>query len=309
MTMNQMQYFSAVCRYHNITKAAKILMISQPGLSARLSELEAEVGVKLLERTSKGVSPTEEGARLLAHVEAVLGRYRLLQNDLPAIAQGRSTVRVGFRPYSGEAEMIQLCRDFQQCFPETRVVFNEMRNVTPSLFLDEDQFDFLATTMRLLPPDWQEKYGYCVLGEMEEVKLYCHAMNRLAKLGEIGLAELDRCPIAFWDGHREVLERLRAAMDSRGCVLNHVATLPQLSGIANLICNDAAVGMLNGDFVDHIGIIHGCRLKQELSSVFLSGGPIQLYLVWKRSSERYENMRKFIEFARKRSRQQKWPIG
>ena len=290
MTMNQMQYFSTVCRYHNITKAAKILMISQPGLSARLSELEAEVGVKLLERTSKGVSPTEEGARLLAHVEAVLGRYRLLQNDLPAIAQGRSTVRVGFRPYSGEAEMIQLCRDFQQCFPETRVVFNEMRNVTPSLFLDEDQFDFLATTMRLLPPDWQEKYGYCVLGE-------------------IGLAELDRCPIAFWDGHREVLERLRAAMDSRGCVLNHVATLPQLSGIANLICNDAAVGMLNGDFVDHIGIIHGCRLKQELSSVFLSGGPIQLYLVWKRSSERYENMRKFIEFARKRSRQQKWPIG
>ena len=186
-------------------------MISQPGLSARLSELEAEVGVKLLERTSKGVSPTEEGARLLAHVEAVLGRYRLLQNDLPAIAQGRSTVRVGFRPYSGEAEMIQLCRDFQQCFPETRVVFNEMRNVTPSLFLDEDQFDFLATTMRLLPPDWQEKYGYCVLGEMEEVKLYCHAMNPLAKLGEIGLAELDRCPIAFWDGHREVLERLRAA--------------------------------------------------------------------------------------------------
>ena len=285
MTMNQMQYFSTVCRYHNITKAAKILMISQPGLSARLSELEAEVGVKLLERTSKGVSPTEEGARLLAHVEAVLGRYRLLQNDLPAIAQGRST------------------------FPETRVVFNEMRNVTPSLFLDEDQFDFLATTMRLLPPDWQEKYGYCVLGEMEEVKLYCHAMNPLAKLGEIGLAELDRCPIAFWDGHREVLERLRAAMDSRGCVLNHVATLPQLSGIANLICNDAAVGMLNGDFVDHIGIIHGCRLKQELSSVFLSGGPIQLYLVWKRSSERYENMRKFIEFARKRSRQQKWPIG
>lgn len=134
MTMNQMQYFSTVCRYHNITKAAKILMISQPGLSARLSELEAEVGVKLLERTSKGVSPTEEGARLLAHVEAVLGRYRLLQNDLPAIAQGRSTVRVGFRPYSGEAEMIQLCRDFQQCFPETRVVFNEMRNVTPPCF-------------------------------------------------------------------------------------------------------------------------------------------------------------------------------
>ena len=81
---------------------------------------------------------------------------------------------------------------------------------------------------------------------------------------------------------------------------------------AEFVASFGADGVLydqNGDFVDHIGIIHGCRLKQELSSVFLSGGPIQLYLVWKRSSERYENMRKFIEFARKRSRQQKWPIG
>ena len=117
-------------------------MISQPGLSARLSELEAEVGVKLLERTSKGVSPTEEGARLLAHVEAVLGRYRLLQNDLPAIAQGRSTVRVGFRPYSGEAEMIQLCRDFQQCFPETRVSFPD-RQISGSETIEGDRFFLL----------------------------------------------------------------------------------------------------------------------------------------------------------------------
>lgn len=98
MTMNQMQYFSTVCRYHNITTAAKILMISQPGLSARLSELEAEVGVKLLERTSKGVSPTEEGARLLAHVEAVLGRYRLLQNDLPGHCPGPQHSPGGLSP-------------------------------------------------------------------------------------------------------------------------------------------------------------------------------------------------------------------
>ena len=98
MTMNQMQYFSTVCRYHNITTAAKILMISQPGLSARLSELEAEVGVKLLERTSKGVSPTEEGARLLAHVEAVLGRYRLLQNDLRPLPRAAAQSGWAFAP-------------------------------------------------------------------------------------------------------------------------------------------------------------------------------------------------------------------
>ncbi len=66
MTMNQMQYFSTVCRYHNITKAAKILMISQPGLSARLSELEAEVGVKLLGAHLQGGIPPQRRSPALS---------------------------------------------------------------------------------------------------------------------------------------------------------------------------------------------------------------------------------------------------
>lgn len=303
MTLNQMQYFSEVCRYRNITKTAKILMISQPALSARLAELETEVGVKLLERSSTGVAPTEEGKRLLYHVEAVLARYRLLQNDLPTITQCHSIIRVGFRPYSGESEMIQLCRDFQQRYPGTRVIYNEMRNTTPAVYLDENQIDFLATTVRMLPPDWQTRYGYCILGETADVRLYCHVMNPLAKLEEIGLKDLDGVPIAFWDGHKEVLERLRTVMEAEGVALNHIGTLPQVSGVANLICNDAAVGTLNGDFVDHIDVIRGCRLGRSLSPAFLNGSPIAVYLVWKKSAERYEGIRKFIEFAKSWSKQ------
>ena len=130
--------------------------------------------------------------------------------------------------------------------------------------------------MRLLPPDWQEKYGYCVLGEMEEVKLYCHAIESAGQAGR------DRAGGAGPLSHR-LLGRAQGGTGTaqggdgqQGLCIEPCSHLPQLSGIANLICNDAAVGMLNGDFVDHIGIIHGCRLKQELSSVFLSGGPIQL---------------------------------
>ena len=302
MTLNQMQYFSTVCRCGSITTAAKVLMLSQPSLSSRLAELEKEVGVKLLERTAKGVYPTQQGKRLLSQIDAVLKRYQVLERDIASIVDTHEVVRVGFRPFSGESEMIQLCRDYREKFPLTRIVYNEMRNATPTLFLDENQFDFLATTERLMPQNWREKYDYCLLTEMEDVKLYCHILNPLSRLDEVGLADLDGCPIAFWDGHKEVLDRLRAAMDEHGYCLEHVAVMPQLSGIANLICNNAAVGVLNGDFVKQIDIIQPCTLKQELSPVFLNGRKIPVYLLWKKSAEKFEHLRRFAEFARSWSR-------
>ena len=298
MTINQMQYFSTVCQYHNITTSARLLCISQPALSSSLSEMEAEVGFKLLDRTSKGVRPTAEGLRLLSHIEAVLARYRLLQKEIPAIAQSSNSIRVGFRPYGGETQMMQLCHAFKQKHSEVKIFYSEMTNRTPSLYLDEDQFDFLASAPRLLPEDWKKRYRYCKLGEPEEVRLYCHILNPLARLDAVGAAELDGCPIAFWNGHAEVLERLAEVMKKYGYFLNHVATLPQMSGIANLLCNNAAVGILRGDFVDHISILRACKIKEDLAPVFLSGAPVQNYLIWKRTSERFDIMKQFAEFAR-----------
>ena len=55
MTLTQMQYFSSVRQYQNISMAAKMLYISQPALSSSLSDLEREVGFKLFDRKSKGI--------------------------------------------------------------------------------------------------------------------------------------------------------------------------------------------------------------------------------------------------------------
>ena len=300
MTINQMFYFSSVCTFRNITRSSKALSISQPALSGSLADLEAEVGFKLLNRTSTGVYPTAEGARFLVHVDSVLARYNLLQKDLPAIAESQRTIKVGFRPYASESEMLRLCKEFKAVDGECRFFYNEIMNKSPYLFLDEGQIDFLATTARLLPEDWKEKYEFCVLAEIEPVRLTCHKDNPLAAKEKVGVEDLDGVPIVFWERHSEVLDRLREIMDEQGLTLNHVATMPQMSGMVNMICNDMAVGMLDGDFVDHIDVLHHCPLKDNLSSVFLSDGKIKIYLVWKKISEKYENMKKFARFARKR---------
>ena len=57
--------FVAVARERSFTKAAAKLGVSQSALSHTIRELEARLGLRLLTRTTRSVSPTEAGERLL----------------------------------------------------------------------------------------------------------------------------------------------------------------------------------------------------------------------------------------------------
>jgi DNA-binding transcriptional LysR family regulator len=59
-----LRYFVAVVEEGQITRAAARLHIAQPALSHAISQLESELGVQLLERHARGVTPTAAGARL-----------------------------------------------------------------------------------------------------------------------------------------------------------------------------------------------------------------------------------------------------
>ena len=47
MTLNQLEYFCAVCRYHSITRAAESLFVSQPTISASIRNLEKEFHLRV----------------------------------------------------------------------------------------------------------------------------------------------------------------------------------------------------------------------------------------------------------------------
>lgn len=61
MTLQQLRYVLTVADCRSMNKAARVLYISQPSLSAAVRELEEEIGSVIFERSNKGISVTVEG--------------------------------------------------------------------------------------------------------------------------------------------------------------------------------------------------------------------------------------------------------
>ena len=74
MEIRLLKYFAAVCETLNFRKAADMLHISQPSLSAAIRKLEEELDVRLLYRDNKTVMLTQEGAVFYKEVRGILDK-------------------------------------------------------------------------------------------------------------------------------------------------------------------------------------------------------------------------------------------
>lgn len=86
MNINQIEHALDVAETRSINKSAANLYISPQGLSASIARLEAEVGITMFARTSKGMVPTDEGERFLALARSFLSEYRHFEHDVAALA-------------------------------------------------------------------------------------------------------------------------------------------------------------------------------------------------------------------------------
>ena len=114
--------FVAVARERSFTRAAARLGVSQSALSHTMRELEARLGVRLLTRTTRSVSPTEAGERLLntvgprlEDIEAELGALGELR-DKPA-----GTIRLTATEYAADEILLPKLAKLLHAYPDIKV--------------------------------------------------------------------------------------------------------------------------------------------------------------------------------------------
>jgi DNA-binding transcriptional LysR family regulator len=114
--------FVAVARERSFTRAAAKLGVSQSALSHTMRELEARLGVRLLTRTTRSVSPTEAGDRLL---NSVGPRLEEIEAELGALGELRErpagTIRITSTEYAADEILLPKLGRLLRTYPEIKI--------------------------------------------------------------------------------------------------------------------------------------------------------------------------------------------
>jgi len=119
---NALLAFIAVARERSFTRAAAQLGVSQSALSHTIRALEARMGVRLLTRTTRSVSPTEAGERLMHNVAP---RFEEIDAELTAVGELRDeaagTIRITASEYAAETVLWPAIAKLLPRYPQIKV--------------------------------------------------------------------------------------------------------------------------------------------------------------------------------------------
>lgn len=95
LNLEQLGTFLAVLRHGGVNRAAEVLNLSQPAVTARIKNLEASLGKVLFERTTRGLRPTREAEMLVGFAERFELLSSLVERDLVDAQAHRRLIRIG----------------------------------------------------------------------------------------------------------------------------------------------------------------------------------------------------------------------
>jgi LysR family nitrogen assimilation transcriptional regulator len=119
MDIKGLSYFRAVAEFGTFSKAAAHLRIAQPALSRHMQKLEQELGVVLLQRTSKGMTPTAAGNRLLVRACELQDVLDIIRREMSGYAKEvTGALRVGVQHPHSLSIGPMFVASFRAAFPD-----------------------------------------------------------------------------------------------------------------------------------------------------------------------------------------------
>jgi LysR family transcriptional regulator, transcription activator of glutamate synthase operon len=188
MDLNQLRYLVALAEERHFTRAAAREHIAQPALSQQIRRLEDEVGLALVERTTRRVAITDAGELLVGRARRILAELEAAETELQAL-RGVQTghVTVGSLHTMGPVDLSLVLSLFHQRHPEVELTVREQSSEELAEMLRVDELDlaFLSVTERV------ERHGLgCHQLVSEELVVILPPDHRLAHRRRVKMAEL-----------------------------------------------------------------------------------------------------------------------
>ena len=289
MELRVLNYFLAIAREENITKAAQTLHVTQPTLSRQIAQFEEELGVKLFVRSNHNISLTEDGMILKRRAQEIISLADKTKKDFMNKEETLSgEIAIGSGEFQSTRFLSQLIAAFKEKYPLVRYEIysgntgNIQDNIERGLLdiglinepVEIRKYDFVSTAQK-------EKWGVMVKKDSE-----------LADKEFVRPDELIGYPLIIPSGDfiRSFIEKWFGEYASQ---INAVAAVNLLYNGAMMVEND-------------IGVLMCIKLNSEYKNLrFIPLSPsveAGTALAWKKEQIFSPATTAFIEFAKQYSK-------
>jgi DNA-binding transcriptional LysR family regulator len=264
MQLRQLAYLVRIIEMGSVSRASQVLHVAQPALSQQINQLEEELGVQLLHRSVRGVTPTDAGLAVYRQAQLILKQVeatRLIAAEADAGPAG--TVSIGLPWTVASLLGLPLLREVRATLKAVRLEIVEGPSSVLGSLLAEGKielavlFDSAATS------------GLIVRPVLSEPLLFVGPPGSLAGKSSMTLEETAGFPLLLMsrpNGIREMIEQRFAAV---GCKPNIAA---QINAPALLI--DAVRAELGYSILPACGLEEPIR-RGEVDAIELEDGSLR----------------------------------
>ena len=285
MTLNQLEYFCAVCRCHSITAAAESLFVTQPTISIAIRELENEFHLRLFTRQSNRLLLTREGEDFYRRADALLKESRSMAEAFAALGAKESALKIGIPPLISTLFFPRLT-DLFAAENDQPVQLYEYGSAKARRLVMSEDLDLAMVNM-----DFYDLDQFNSLTLMDDIYTYCVSRTHpFAEKTSVSLEEIGRDKIILFNTdsvQNETIEERFRSLDLTPQVILHSS---QLYTILNFVRGGSCGAFLFSGLPVNPRDFLQIPVSPEI--------PARFGLIWKKGVFIPARTLRFVDFAR-----------
>lgn len=285
MDTKDLACFIKICEEKSINKAAHQLYITPQGLSKVVRNLEAELETELLQRTPKGVEPTESGLFFYRKCRQLISELIEIKAGIRQIANCNQTLKLGYACGISNAIPLEALGSFREDNPGLSICMEEGLNDEIREKIIGSELDVGFVVGKTGHADVMEKR---IMTKQLSVLIY--EGHRLYEKNPVSIEDLENEPLITLNEKFNSYHTLHQVCHDHGFIPNIVVKTMESRMIQKQCKKKVGLGIdVNFESSDYnLDGIHVASVREEISW--------DIYMIYKKENQNYPNIQKFNQY-------------
>ena len=240
--------FYTVAKCGSLTRASEELYISQPAVSQSIKQLETQLGVKLFNRTHRGMELSAQGGKLIfSEVEHALKLLNEAENRIEEMkTTATGSLLIGASDTIFEYFLADKIVNFHNEFPKVKIEL--VADLTPDSIekLKADRLDVAFVNLPIEEDNELDLFGNCMC--LNDIFIVGEKYKELALEGTMSLTKLKKYPLILMDKNTVARRTLNAFLSTHGVELEASIEVSSWDLMKRLVYAGMGIGVIPREY-------------------------------------------------------------